>query len=138
MNPRQTRQSHNNTLMSPFYLPLGLAALSAGFTIAFLTYASRAGVSLSGFRRAWTLWILVVLGGGLAISVAGYQHMLSLNRSGDESCAFLLVAGFLGVLLPAYAGFGLFAWVAPSRWQRVIGLREESRAEQRTRYTRNS
>ncbi|MHA3774877.1 hypothetical protein ACXR0O_25435 [Verrucomicrobiota bacterium sgz303538] len=119
--------------MSPFYLPLGFAAASVTITAAFLAYGSRESVALLAFRRAWTLWFVLVFFGGLGASAAGYQHMLSLHRSGDEACAFLLISAFLGIILPAYSGFGLFAWAAPLAWRRIIERREQLRAQKQQR-----
>jgi len=113
--------------MSPFYLPLGLAVAVIVITFLFLFYGSRESVSILAFRRAWILWYVLVFFGGLAASIAGSEHTRSLLRSGDEALAFFLISIFLGVILPAYAGVGFFAWTSTHAWPRIIERREQLR-----------
>ncbi len=115
--------------MSLFYIPVALAAVTVLLTTAHLAFCSRSAVSNAAFTRARLAWFVLVFFGGPILSARIYESRLLSEYSGDDVCAFLITCLFLGLILAAYAGFGLYAWMFPAQWHGFLQRRDQIRAE---------
>jgi hypothetical protein len=119
--------------ISPFYVAPVLALVTALVTLAHLFVSSGPTLSDKAFMRIRVAWYVLVFIGGAFACGGLYQAPMLAKYSGDDRRAFLLGCIWLGLIGAAYAGFGLFAWAFPRRWQFFRQRCEESSAARRRR-----
>jgi hypothetical protein len=120
-----------HSLLTPPYLSVLISFIVLIVTFLHLYLCSRTS-SLAQFQTIRVVWfVLVFLAGSVAIGLL-YDSRLLAAESGHGRLAFMLLSFWFGLICSAYAAFGIFAWTLPSRWNRIIELREQRRAAKTT------